>query len=516
MRWFVFCIAVILSACEPPKYKPPPTPTPEAIPTPTPTPTIARKPLDVSQLFNGITVFTKFETPQSEKPASFERNEADSYKLQITFTAELPHPSRTLEELVQNDPKLPEALPKMRQLAETAQVSSHFEKLYKNKIDFVRERLNRLDLILSRHNFYDCETILELQDPQSGRKALLMQGDMDLNTDGSDGDRNFPIEGSSPTFQPQTSYRWPKLTNRPNPLLRAYEEKLATLKQEFTLKGLAMERNRELKRSIDDTNRVINELKTSSFLISDADPSIVVPSFMLSNDDNTFSPSIGDYAAVIYDGKIYPAIVGDAGPSSKMGEASGRICKEINPKTSGFNRAVSNIKVSYLIFPGTAETPGPPDLARWHQKCKEFLDEIGGVATELHAWKDIVPPWPTPTPSPTASPSPSATASPTSSPTPGAASPSPTVSPSPGAASPSPTVSPTRQAASPAPTLSSAPGTRSPSPTVTPASGAASSSPSPAVSPASPSPTPTASPGTSPARAASPIPSPRSTHRPRP
>ena len=502
MRWFVFCVAVILSACEPPKYKPPPTPTPEAIPTPTPTPTIARKPLDVSQLFNGITVFTKFETPQSDEPASFERNEEDSYKLQITFTAELPHPSRTLEELAKNDPKLPDVLPKLPRLAETARVSSYFDKLYKNKIDFVRDRLNRLDLILSRHNFYDCETILELQDPESGRKALLMQGDMDLNTDGSDGDRNFPIDGSSTTFQPQTSYRWPKLTNRPNPLLRAYEEKLATLKQEFTLKNLTMERNRELKRSIDETSRVINELKTNSFLISDADPSIVVPSFMLSNDDNAFSPSIGDYAAVIYDGKIYPAIVGDAGPSSKMGEASGRICKEINPRTSGFNRAVSNIKVSYLIFPGTAETPGPPDLARWHQKCKELLDEMGGVATELHLWKDVVSPWPTPTPSPTVTPSPSPTVTPASSPTP-----SPAGSPTPGAASPSPTASP-------------APGTRSANPAATPSSGTASPSPLPSVSTVSPTTTPTASPatspGTSPGRPVSPTPSQRATNRPRP
>ena len=58
----------------------------------------------------------------------------------------------------------------MAQLAETAQVSSYFDKLYKNKIDFVHERLNRLDLILSRHNFYDCETILELQDSEC-RKA---------------------------------------------------------------------------------------------------------------------------------------------------------------------------------------------------------------------------------------------------------------------------------------------------------------------------------------------------------
>jgi hypothetical protein len=263
-----------------------------------------------------------------------------------------------------------------------------------------------------------------------------------------------------------------------------------------------MERNRELRRSIEEISRVINELKTNSFLISDADPSIVVPSFMLSNDDNAFSPSIGDYAAVIYDGKIYPAIVGDAGPSSKMGEASGRICKEINPRTSGFNRAVSNIKVSYLIFPGTAETPGPPDLARWHQKCKELLDEMGGVATELHLWKDVVPPWPTPTPSPTATPSPSPTVTPIASPT------------------PSPAASPTSGAASASPTTSPAPGMRSSTPTATPSSGTASPSPLPPVSTVSPASSPAASPvvspGTSPGRPASPTPSPRATNRPRP
>ncbi len=261
----------------------------------------------------------------------------------------------------------------LRQDAATRRIGARFSLLrsfYKNKVEHVRDRLNRLDLILSRHNFYDCETILELQDAETGRKALLMQGDMDLNTDGSDGDRNFPIDATSPTFQPQTSYRWPKLTARPNPCLPAYESKLASLKQEIALKGLSHEKNRELKRSIDETNRVISELQSKSFLISDADPSIVIPAFMLSDDKNAFSPAIGDYAAVIYDGKIYPAIVGDAGPSNKMGEASARICKEINPKTSALNRAVSNIKVSYLIFPGTAEKPGPPDLVRWREKCK--------------------------------------------------------------------------------------------------------------------------------------------------
>ncbi|HEY5953177.1 MAG TPA: glycoside hydrolase family 75 protein [Terrimicrobiaceae bacterium] len=459
MRRLLLCTLLTLSGCEPPKYQPPPTPAPSPtpVPTPTPTPTIPRKTLDVVQLFNGISLFTKFETPQSERPASFERNEPGSYRIEVTFTAKLPHPSRTLEELVENDPKLPEVLAKMPQLAESARVSPYFDTLYKNKIEQVRDRLNRLDLILSRHNFYDCETILELQDAQTGRKALLMQGDMDLNTDGSDGDRNFPVDATSPTFQPQTSYRWTKQTQRPNPLLTTYESKLAALKQELSMKSLPLERNRELKRSIDETNRVINELKTRSFLISGADPSIVVPGFMLNDKNNGFSPAIGDYAAVIYDGKVYPAIVGDAGPSSKIGEASARICKEINPKTSAINRAISNIKVTYLIFPGTAEKPGPPDLAHWRQKCQEFFNEIGGTVSELHTWEDIVSPWPTPTPSPT--PTPTATPAP-------AEIPSPTASPeaSPGGSPPASTASPSAApSATPSPSASATP-SASPSP----------------------------------------------------
>jgi hypothetical protein len=472
MRWLSPWLLLTLVACKPPKYQPPPTPvpdlsampsataepsvTPTPVPTPTPTPTIPRKTLDVVQLFNGITLSSKFETPESQNPASVERNEDDSYKVQITFTANLPRPSLTVAELARNDPKLPEVLSQLGRLLDTARVSPHFQALYKNKIEFLRERLNRLDLLLSRHNFYDCETILELQHPDTGRKALLIQGDMDLNSDGSDGDRNFPIDATSPTFQPQTSYRWDKLTERPNPCLPIYENKLASLKQEFSLKRLSPERNRELRRSIEETTRIISELKSKSFLISEADPSIVVPSFMAA-ENNALSPAIGDYAAVIYNGKIYPAIVGDLGPSNKVGEASARICKEINPRASAFNRPVSNIKVSYLIFPGTAEKSGPPDVVRWRERCKQYFNEIGGATLELHTWQDIVPPWPTPTPSPTptppSTPTPAASPSPASSPSP-AVSPSPTVSASP-TVSPSPAFSPSvSPTSSPSPTAS--------------------------------------------------------------
>lgn len=353
-----------------------------------------------------MTLETKYETPKSDALASFEREELDSYKVQVTVTAKLPRPSVTLDDLASNDPKLPHVLNQMTELIGSAKVSPYFERLYQNKVANLRDRLNRLDFAPTRHNFYDCETMLELTNPATGRKALLMQGDMDVNTDGSDGDRNFAVDSSSPYFQPQTSYRWAKRTQRPNPTLPQYENKLAALKQEFATKGLSAERNKELQKAIEDTNRLIADIKSGSFLISGSDPSIVVPSFMLRDSSNEFSPRIGDYAVVIYDGKIYPTIVGDAGPSTKIGEASLRLCREINPRASGLSRAVSNIKVAYIIFPGTAEKPEPPDLAKWFDKCKQLLDEIGGAAPELHRWEDIVPPWPTPTPTPTPSPEP--------------------------------------------------------------------------------------------------------------
>jgi hypothetical protein len=50
-----------------------------------------------------------------------------------------------------------------------------------------------------------------------------------------------------------------------------------------------------LKRLI-ETTQIISELKSKSFLISDADPSIVVPSFMIA-DKGRLSPAVGDYAA---------------------------------------------------------------------------------------------------------------------------------------------------------------------------------------------------------------------------
>src|SRR6185436_10020964 len=115
----------------------------------------------------------------------------------------------------------------------------------------------------------------------------------------------------------------------------------------------------------------------------------------------------------------------------KTGEASLRIAKEINNQATPYNRPVSDLKVTYLIFGGTAETPfGPPDLDKIQARCQALVDEIGGASVPLHHWDNIIPPPPTPTPSLTPTPTPTPSVAPEF------GSPSPTPSGSPG---PSPT-----------------------------------------------------------------------------
>ena len=54
---------------------------------------------------------------------------------------------------------------------------------------------------------------------------------------------------------------------------------------------------------------------------------------------------------------------------------------------------MSDLEVTYLIFPGSAdETKGPPDFAKWHQTCSTLLEEIGGISEgyTLHQWEDLI------------------------------------------------------------------------------------------------------------------------------
>ena len=133
-------------------------------------------------------------------------------------------------------------------------------------------------------------------------------------------------------------------------------------------------------------------MKALSSLIADSDPFIVISTMFkpyVGHEDH--APQMGDYAVVIHGKQILPAICGDYGPSMKMGEASLFIAKQINPKATPNLRGEDDLKVTYLIFPGTAKTPhGPPTLEEWRTLCTQYLNEMGGVGAgyEVHKWED--------------------------------------------------------------------------------------------------------------------------------
>jgi len=391
-----------------PREAPTTSPTPE--PTPTRPPPIGGK-LDTGRLFSGITLHSSVETAPGTD-ASTERGDPESYVLDLKLNARVPTPNRTLEELAKITPRLPELLPGLSAMTGPDSVSPLFAELYNTKIKMLRENLARLDLLLSRHNFFDCQTVLQLQHPQTHRKALLLQADMDVDADGSDGDR-MPIGTGAPTnFKPFTSFKWPKKTTAPNPYLAGTQERLKRAEDEFAAKTTTADRKRDLRNAITQLRAEVTTLQKYSFLIGMADPYIVIPGAFTHGKD---AAKTGDYAVVIYGDAIYPAIVGDIGPNDKVGEASFRIGKQINPQTTPYNRPVSDLKVTYLVFPGTADPQfGPPDLEKLQDRCQKLVDEIGGASVQLHHWENIIPPPPTPTPSPspTVSPSPTSTSSP--------------------------------------------------------------------------------------------------------
>lgn len=387
------------------------------MPTPTPIPSIARKPLSTARLFNGLGLVTRLDAQVGNETASQDRREIDAYRVEVEVKVTVPRPAVNEDDLRRNDPSLPAVFRDLPSLLESARVSPFFDHIYRLKVDQVKRDLEQLDELITRHNFYDCDTILELQHPASGRRALLAIGDMDVNVDGSDGDRNVTVDGSSQFFLPQTSYRWRKLTERPNPFLAVEQQRLAKFEKEQKGGNLTAARAEQVKSGIELAKRRIYDLTRWSFLVSATDPFIVLPGFMFRDKENAYAPSFGDYAVVIYDGKAYPAIVGDAGPSFKMGEASVLISRELNAKSSAISRPVSSLRVAYLVFPGSAAPEaGPPDLKAWRTRCLELVEELGGLHVELHRWPNLVPPWPTPTPSPTPEASP--TVSPSAEPAP--------------------------------------------------------------------------------------------------
>jgi hypothetical protein len=421
-------LLLLLPACNPPEHTPPssssPTPTPVPTPEPSPTPLyIPSKRLDTARLFNGIQLQTTLST-EPGGAATSELASPSSYALHLDLDVRIPRAVTSQDGLAALNPSLPTLFPALGKWLQAAKISPLYERLYRHKLNFLQQNLVHLDQLLTRHSFYDCETILELQPAGTQRKLLWIQSDMDVDSDGSDSDRVPGIDGNSQTFQPITSYKWPKRGTVPNPFADAREARMAELQASLARAATPAQRQ-QIAEAIDAVRWEVRQLRTNSFLVASTDPYVVVPASIVGQKDDPFSPAVGDYCAVVYGNVIYPAIVGDVGPTSKVGEASLRIAQQLNPLANSENRPVSALKISYLVFPGTAEHPfAPPDLAHWHDRIDALLKEAGGYNAQLFAWQDLTVPPPTPTPSP--SPSPSASASPSPSAT---ASPTPSISP---------------------------------------------------------------------------------------
>lgn len=422
------CLALLVAGCPGPVPvtpgtptprplpTPPPVPTPTPAPTPPPPPYVPAKRLEVGKIFNGmqyrVTLETEFGTT-----ATTERNDPASYRAELTVKVKVPKPHKSLDEISQLNPRLPELLPGLDSMIEKGRISPFFDDLYRLKVNALQAGLNRLDTLLTRHNFYDCETVLDLEHPETKRRVVFIQADMDVDTDGSDVDRVPEIEGASSTFQPFTSYSWPRKTENVSPLIAPREAQIKDL--EAVAKNGATPAAREQARSSIATLKTeIENLKSRRFLIGHADPFIVLPGSMFGSARGPFAPMVGDYCVIIHEGTLYPAIVGDVGPRTKMGEAALRVCKQLRPLANGANRAVSDLKVTYLVFPGTAKRPFEvPDLEKWREQCAKLIDEIGGHAGELFTWEDITKPKPAPaTPAP-ATPTPATPAPATPAPT---------------------------------------------------------------------------------------------------
>lgn len=360
--------------------------------------------LDLNETSKGFSFSSRLEIENGDL-ATKERKQKSAYTSEHVLTVRVPRAASTIEELQVASPALGSLLPGLASLVEDATVSDFFETLYRNKTTRLKENSAKLGSLLTAHNFFDCQTMLNLTSA-SGRKVFLLQGDMDVVSDGSDGDR-LPVMAddivNSTHYQPTTSYGWAKVGDTPNPLIKGYERRLAVANRELQDRSVDADRKSWVRSRIKSVLKPgIEEMKRRSFLIAEYDPFIVIPmNIILDRHDlngprvgDKWGPKVGDYAVVLHEGILYPAIVGDAGPTFKVGEASLRMARQIDPKSSPYWRPVSDLTVTYICFPGTAQKPHrPPDYDDFHSRCRELLEEIGGVreGVELFRWPSTLP-----------------------------------------------------------------------------------------------------------------------------
>ncbi|MBR1982150.1 MAG: glycoside hydrolase family 75 protein [Akkermansia sp.] len=346
----------------------------------------------INSMTPGLNVFSSVMFEQGST-ASQDRKAREAYQLRVSLNLRLPQAADG-ETLKLANPRLPDLFTRYADFMGKARVSQWFQAIYLHKQNRMRKEAATLSRLLDRHNYYDTDTILEIEAPDTGRKVLWVQADMDVVSDGSDGDRlpDMPAKvKNSDYYQPMTSYRWRKLGTTPNPLLPHWEERVRKLSKDKKANA----------DSLQYAKNVVHDLKKYSFLLAEYDTFIVVPLTFKSGDNDAYRPQLGDYAAVVVEDRIFPAIVGDYGPRFKAGEGSLRLARLINPKATPFARPVSHLGVSYIIFPGSREPENAPiNYERLNSRVQELLSEMGGITehAKFQQVEDLLAPKPQPAP----------------------------------------------------------------------------------------------------------------------
>jgi len=352
---------------------------------------------DVRRTAKGFDLLSKVDVEESGELASKVRKEGANYYAQYDLKVKLPKAAQTLEELEAVNGELGRVLPDLAEMVKSAKVSKFYGELYENKLSRLKRDVLRLDALITTHNFFDTQTVLNLTHPESNQKLLLVQSDMDVVTDGSDGDRLpvMPLENvQSPSYQFSTSWWWKKVTDRPNPMIEGFKHRMGNADKEIAGGEATADRVRWLKKRKGDIKGYVKEAQSHSFLLAEYDPFIVMPTPMIIDRSDSHSPRAGDYAVVIFQDKVYPCIVGDAGPTYKMGEASLRLAKELNAKANKGYRPISDLTVTYVVFPQSRGDRKQPNYEEWREKCAALLEKVGGLGegVELFEWEVTIPP----------------------------------------------------------------------------------------------------------------------------
>lgn len=152
--------------------------------------------------------------------ASRDRETKSNYQMTLSLNVKQPKALTKKEDMLKLNPKLEPMLPGLSTLFRHARVSPYYGQVYVRKQTEIRKNLASLLKLLDRHNYYDTETILETAYPDTGRKLLWLQSEMDVVSDGSDGDRLAAMPDKilkSSFYQPSTSYRWKSAQTSPIP-----------------------------------------------------------------------------------------------------------------------------------------------------------------------------------------------------------------------------------------------------------------------------------------------------------